>query len=336
MPKNFFDLSAKERNEALEVAATTSGRPTYLLEKDVWVVWTLHQLFTAPFAGELTFKGGTSLSKAYGLINRFSEDIDITRDIRTIIPEQIRDAPNALPRSLSQAKRWRDEIEPRLADWISNEVAPLLIQALSTQNLIANIHTQGDKIFIEYQAQAGGYGYVTPRIQIEFGARATGEPNEIRLIYCDAAMHLTKIAFPTAKPRVMRAERTFWEKATAIHVFCLQHKIPERSARHWSDLAKLDSAGIADSAINDRDLARSVADHKSKFFSEKDASGAKVDYHAAVAGELTLVPIDSALKELATDYDTMVKNGLFQDSAEPFDTLIERCRTIQKKANAHK
>jgi predicted nucleotidyltransferase component of viral defense system len=77
MTEAFLGLSAAERGEALQVAASTSGRPLHVLEKDVWVVWTLSTLFESHFGNHLVFKGGTSLSKAYKAIERFSEDIDV-------------------------------------------------------------------------------------------------------------------------------------------------------------------------------------------------------------------------------------------------------------------
>ncbi len=87
MPDAFFALSPADRRDALEVAAGRSGRAVHLLEKDVWVVWTLNALFESDFADHLVFKGGTSLSKAYQAIGRFSEDVDLTYDIRAIAPE---------------------------------------------------------------------------------------------------------------------------------------------------------------------------------------------------------------------------------------------------------
>jgi predicted nucleotidyltransferase component of viral defense system len=87
----WFELSRADQAEALEVAAARSGRPAHLLEKDVWVVWTLGALYSSPFAQALTFKGGTSLSKVYGVIQRFSEDIDLTLDIRELVPDLLRD-----------------------------------------------------------------------------------------------------------------------------------------------------------------------------------------------------------------------------------------------------
>ena len=97
----FFELSAGDRVEALAQAANASGRPPHLLEKDVWVVLSLRHLFTAPYAPHLVFKGGTSLSKAYGVIQRFSEDVDLTYDIRAIVGDLIGDAGTPLPASKS-------------------------------------------------------------------------------------------------------------------------------------------------------------------------------------------------------------------------------------------
>lgn len=89
MPDPFLRLPREQRSEALAVAADASGRPDNILEKDVWVVWALKALFESPFAEHLCFKGGTSLSKAYGLIERFSEDVDVTYDIRDILGDQL-------------------------------------------------------------------------------------------------------------------------------------------------------------------------------------------------------------------------------------------------------
>jgi hypothetical protein len=198
------------------------------------------------------------------------------------------------------------------------------------------VRAEGDKVFIEYAPLASGTGYVAPAVMLEFGARSTGEPSEPRLIRCDAAAHLDAVAFPTAKSQVMRPERTFWEKATAIHVFCAQGAFRggDRYSRHWHDVTRLDAAGFADAAIADKALARAVADHKSVFFAEKNAHDEVIDYHAAVSGGLQLVPSDDALAKLAADYQHMVDDGLFLDDVEPFEALLERCRAIQRKANA--
>lgn len=334
----FFQLSAAERLEALNTAANTSGIPPHLLEKDIWVVWSLQHLFTGPYAQHLVFKGGTSLSKAYGVIRRFSEDVDLTYDIRAIAGDLIGDTGSPLPATKSQEKKWSKEIRARLSSWVDAEILPQLKQALLQQGLPAAVRAEGDKVFIDYEPLATGTGYVPSSVMLEFGARSTGEPSESRAIRCDAAEHLQGVEFPTATPQVMRAERTFWEKATAIHVFCAQGEFRggDRFARHWHDVTRLDAAGFADVAIADKALAQAVADHKSAFFAEKTTLGEVIDYHLAVSGGLQLVPDDGALAKLAADYQHMVDDGLFLDDAEPFESLLERCKTIQQKANANK
>ncbi len=123
----------------------------------------------------------------------------------------------------------------------------------------------------------------------------------------------------------MRPERTFWEKATAIHVFCLGGRIrgDDRVSRHWHDVVALDQAGYATSAIADRALATTVARHKNAFFREKDASGS-----------LQLVPDGDRLTLLAGDDERMVADGLLFSTAPPFRSLIEHCREIQRRVNA--
>ena len=126
MPDEPFQmLSHDDQREALQVTAGRSGRPAYLLEKDIWVLWTLRSLVSAPFGEDLTFKGGTSLSKAYHVIRRFSENLDITYDIRAIAPDLIAgNDGNDIPPTRSQEQCWSREIRMRLAQW-ANEQALL-------------------------------------------------------------------------------------------------------------------------------------------------------------------------------------------------------------------
>ena len=177
-------------------------------------------------------------------------------------------------------------------------------------------------------------GFVRPEVLVEFGARSTGEPHRIRSVVCDAAAYVPGVVFPQAQPSVMLAERTFWEKATAIHVFCRQERRRgQRLSRHWHDLARLDEAGIAASALADRALALAVARHKAVFFAEKDARGERIDYEAVVSGGLQLVPSGAAHAVLADDYARMLADGMLLDENESFDGLMERCAVIEARAN---
>jgi len=335
MAEFFLHLSAADRLEAIRVAADRSGRPSHLLEKDVWVVWALATLCESPLGENLVFKGGTSLSKAYGVIRRFSEDVDLTYDIRAIAPDLVGDNREALPNTRSEQKRWSDEVRRRLPEWIARDVQPILDEAIASGQFAARLRVEGEKVFIDYETAAAGYGYVAPSVMLEFGARSTGEPADRRGISCDAAGLVDGVDFPTARPRVMHAERTFWEKATAIHVFCLQERLRgDRFARHWHDLVRLDDSGFATTAFVDRELANAVARHKTMFFAEKAADRAPINYEAAVNGRLELVPTGDGARALAADYAQMVRDGLLLEDAETFDTLMERCADIAGRANA--
>ncbi len=335
MPDAFLNLSAADRREALAVAAAASGRPLHLLEKDVWLVWLLDVLFRSPFGQHLVFKGGSSLSKGYRIISRFSEDVDLTYDIRVLAPDLSGTGLDPLPATRSQEKRWTKEIRSRLPVWITEQVMPRISAALTDQGLTTALSTEGEKVFLEYSPLAAGSGYVHPVVMLEFGARSTGEPWESRAISCDAAPSIAGVVFPSATARVMRPERTFWEKATAVHVFCRQGEFRggDRFARHWHDLTRLDRAGMADAAIADKALALAVANHKSMFFSQKNAAGELIDYVAAVSGGLRLVPNDKALASLSLDYARMLDDRLLLGEAEPFEKLLDQCRELEVRAN---
>jgi len=327
MADAFLRLPAKDRRDVHGVAADQSGRPAHLLEKDVWVVWALAALYGSPFGKHLVFRGGTSLSKAYKVIRRFSEDVDLTYDIRAIAPDLLGADSEALPKTRGEERRWSREVRQRLPQWV-------VANALAAEGLAAVIRVEGEKLFIEYQATARGSGYVAPIVMLEFGARSTGEPASLSDVICDASAFIEGVVFPTARPRVMNAERTFWEKATAIHIFCSQERLRgDRFARYWHDVVRLDEAGLAATGLADRALALAVARHKSMFFAEKAIDQSVIDYAAAVSGRLQLVPAGGAFKVLEKDYARMVEDGLLMEDADPFEALMARCADIAARAN---
>lgn len=332
MAESYLTLSATDRLEALGVAATASGRPVHLLEKDIWVVWALQGLFESKLGEHLVFKGGTSLSKGYGIIQRFSEDIDLTYDVRQIIPELAKGDP-PIPETRSQADKWSKAARERLPVWVRDEALPVLQKHAADTGVSVKFRVEADVIYVDYDQLSEGSEYVAPSVKLEFGARSTGEPAEVRQVTCDAAPSLPELLFPAAAPKIMLPQRTFWEKATAVHVLCGQGIKGDRISRHWYDLVKLDDAGYAKAAFDDKDLAKEVADWKSKFFREKDSDGNVIDYHAAVAGKLRLVPDGEMRKELEADYQKMVDAGLLLGDAVPFSDLMKRCADLQKRAN---
>jgi hypothetical protein len=323
--EHFFALSRADQREVLEQARAQTGRPTHLLEKDVWVVWALAALFRSPLAADLTFKGGTSLSKAYQIIDRFSEDIDLTCDIRKLIPDLI-GSDEPLPSNRSQANKWTKAVRQRLPDWMAEHVRPALEAALAREGLMATLEVGGaecEKLLLHYPAIQHGTG------------RATGEPHHVLPVMCDMDGHIEGVLFPVASPVVMSVARTFWEKATAAHVYCAQGRIrSERYARHWHDLAAIARSAFFDNAIHDRSVAEAVAQHKAYFFVEKDAAGGVIDYLPAVTGQLQIVPNGAARDALAADYANMLADEVMVGNALPFDQLMAACAELAARANA--
>ncbi len=331
----FLGLGRDDRRDALAAAAGRGlERAPALLEKDVWVVWCLQALFAAPFGAHLVFKGGTSLSKAYDVIERFSEDVDLTYDIRSLVDDPAAGDPADLTASRVRALT-KDIRKTLLPDLLDNVIAPFLTERLAAERLVARIERDGVDLLLIYEAAVEYPAYVQPRIKLEFGARSTGEPAEPRDVTCYMAAVFPELSFPQPTPRVMQPARTFWEKATAIHVFCLVGHFRGGAgfARHWYDLLRLETAGFADTALADRDLAKAVADHKSKFFVEKTADDQVIDYYAAVGGGLRLVADGEAYDALAADYAAMVDAGYLEGDTEPFSDLMARCQALQDRIN---
>jgi len=338
MPDSIFSLSARDRADFFQAAVARVGRNAILLEKDVWVVWALRALFEDPIGAHLVFKGGTSLSKAHRLIERFSEDVDLTYDIRELAADLLPRGEGGevldIPETRSQIRRVSEAIRNELLPaWVSGTVAPIIQARLARDGAQAAVEIDGCNLSIRYAEQ--DHGQVKSAVLLEFGARATGEPADFHDIACDSAAAGLDIDLPTARARVMKAERTFWEKATAVHVFCRSgDPVGDHKARHWYDLERLDANGVAPRAIADADLAAQVATHKTAFFRERDQAGAWIDYHGAVGGGLQLVPVGPHLSELEADYAAMQADGLLPEGALTFARLMARCGEIERAANA--
>lgn len=337
MLETYFSLSTADQAELLDTASSHSGRPAHLLEKDVWVVWTLSCLFSSALADRLTFKGGTSLSKAYNVIDRFSEDIDLTCDIRRLLPDMATE-PDGIPPTSSQATKWTKAVRSRLPQWIEDSVVPILQAALADNDMEAALDITGkdsDSILVKYPPLRQGTGYVTPHIRLEFGARSTGEPCEVLPVVCDLAPLMPEIVFPQAQPRVMKMERTFWEKATAIHVFCRQAKMRgNRFARHWHDLLRLAATERIQTSLANKSWLEQVVRHKTMFFQEKDQAGVPIDYRECLNGHLCLVPDGAACETLREDYNSMIQDGILLAQAPKFDAVLEQCARLQADINS--
>lgn len=335
MKPAYLDLPLEEQAEILRALAERLGRDALVLEKDVWLCWVLHHLFAMPDTKQMAFKGGTSLSKVYQAIHRFSEDIDVTIDFRSLDPTL---EPFEHPLSSAQRTALNNRLREFLREYVHGAVKPYFeerIQVLpSDRPAQVEVDEQGEKLFVRYPSALGGgaeHEYVRGAILIEFGGRNTTVPSTQRLIQPDIAEELPELFFQEAVPSVLDAERTFWEKATLIHAECQrsdQRPSHERWARHWYDLAMLADKPIGEQALADRALLQSVVDYKKVFY-----YAASANYDACLAGQMALVPTGELLIRLEKDYQAMIAAGMFFGSPPEFGMILQRLRRLEADIN---
>jgi len=239
-----------------------------------------------------------------------------------------------LPSTRNQAKKWSKVINSKLTAWTAERAVPAIKEGMERAGFDVGVKVEESRVYVTYQPLFEGHSFVKPQVMVDFGARSSGRPNLKCEIVCDAAAELPGLVLPTARAAVMSPERTFWEKATAVHVFCLQQRVRgERFARHWCDLVELDRAGYCASSAQDRMTATAVARHKSLFFRENDCEGVPVDYIHAVSGNLCLIPGGDARDALASDYKRMRESGMLLDESETFEQLLEKCANLELRTN---
>lgn len=244
MAERYLDLAAGEQSAILRAKAPELGRVPDVLEKDIWVCWTLQQLFSMPGRLPMAFKGGTSLSKVFGAIERFSEDIDITLDYRGLSAGV---DPFATGLSGRQLRRLSDDLKGFVKAHVTDVVRPWLAEQLAAQlpsgGYALELSDDGEQLRLYYPSALTERGsYLRDSVLLEFGGRNIIEPNETHLIRPDIAAGLAGLLFPAAEVSVLAPARTFWEKATLMHVECHRDSLrqsAERLSRHWYDLFML-------------------------------------------------------------------------------------------------
>ena len=242
MSEEFLHLPAAERQEVYGKAAQETGMPTGILEKDVWICWILDVLFNDPGRAPLVFKGGTSLSKLFNAIDRFSEDIDLT--VRFPAND-----PNAVTWSRSKRDQLRDQLNAELRVYLESTIVPLLTDALAPfAEYPAELVSMPDAetVIVDYPScYDGSGGYVAERVKLEFGCRNQLEPNQSHEVrpYITCVLADVDVVVPSATVDALAPQRTFWEKATLAHDECNRDNWERHGAarisRHWYDLAKL-------------------------------------------------------------------------------------------------
>lgn len=358
---NFAKLPDSGRKAAFSEAANLRNVNPVIIEKDFWVCWTLKHLYEIQeLAPYITFKGGTSLSKAFDLIERFSEDIDLTISKDT---PGIKGSQNPLEHSISGKERERrlDELRSRTQGFVKEAILPKLYanikKAFGHENnwkleLDNEDKDQQTLLFffpktLEYDRRAevpndvvshnpertfskelfSTNGYIRPSVKLEFGARGDIVPSAKQTITSYTAEILPKLfKAPKCVIPTLNAERTFWEKVTILHAIHHGSKLRDRMSRHYYDTYMLLEKGIADLALNNLPLLEQVILNKSVFFKDNKAS-----YETAKIGSLKLTPPEELITSLYKDYNSM--QLMFIGDAPKFDDVLSQLSTLEKRIN---
>lgn len=338
--KAILALSPQDRRLACLQVEDRMRLQAASVEKDFWVCWTLRELTMLPGIGEhLTFKGGTSLSKGWGLIERFSEDIDIVVD-REMLGYGGDASPELAP-SRNQRRKRLDELVGRCRGWVQGKLMPTLGERIAAVLGIDDWKLGVDPDVADGQCLLFQYpgafppeeaGYVRPVVKIELGARSDDWPDEIREIRPYLSEHVPALAVDAAfGMATLLAERTFWEKAMLLHeeTFRPEDKPRQgRMARHYYDLWCLITRGVGERAAENVELFDRVREHREVFFRQN-----WVDYDTLRPGMLRLLPADAQRDEWRRDYERM-QGPMFFGDVPTFDELLRVVGTFEQRFNA--
>jgi hypothetical protein len=322
-------LSTEERKERFGATASRMGVHPAVVEKDFWVVWVLDRIFADARLGKiLMFKGGTSLSKVFDLIGRFSEDIDLILDWREVTGED----PHTERRSKSEQDRFNKKINKEASDYIEKTLLPAISEIVSPLCSCSINADNPHNINIVYPA-AFKDSYLRPEILLEIGPLASWSPSDSFEIEAYAAKAFPDL-FERAVCRVhaIAAKRTFWEKLTILHQESNRDAgkpLPPRYSRHYYDLAIMAKSSVKADALADMELLEQVVAFKQKFY---PAAWAK--FEEAKPGSITLLPPEFRIDELAKDYKAM--EHMIFDKPLSFEEILETLRALEEEINALK
>ncbi len=337
---NWLNHSREDLRLIFEQTAHKKGIASpAIIEKDFWVCVVLHTLFSLEPRPRLIFKGGTSLSKAYNLIERFSEDIDLGIHWQDLGFVEGRDP------KVVESKNAREKLLKELADEINRYVKSSLLSKLELRlhmelpyqdwRLVYDFDNGPILQFVYPQVLQSSlypkFTYLRPVVKIEIGARSAHEPFTEKLIipYCTEAFpHLFDDA--PILVQVLLERRTFWEKVTIAHAeyHRPEHKAtPERLARHYYDIYKILQSPQCASVHSDLDLLNDVVRHKQEFYRCGWAQ-----YEKACPGSLRIVPHNRLRKLLAKDYREM-REMIFGPVPE-FEDMMQHLKDTEREINS--
>ena len=335
----FASLSAPDRSAIFQETAARMGIGSpAIIEKDFWVCWTLGQIFASPSLPDPLFKGGTSLSKVYGIIGRFSEDIDVVLD-RHALGFAGEDDPIHID-GTNRRKRRLEELAATCSQTVQCSVRQILHERFTHELGVEGWSLDPDAADADGQSLQfaypvglegplyGAIGYMRPVVRLEFGCRGDVWPAEEREIRPYVAETFPALFTSPACPvRVLSPGRTFWEKVTLLHAVTHSGKSPPRLSRHYYDVSRLYRHEAGRRAITDLKLLEQVVRHKSVFFREAAAR-----YDLAKPGSLRISPGPEMERELRRDYREMQE--MFFEEAPLFNQILADIRELEARVNS--
>lgn len=325
---NKFYIENKGDLQALIVnTARKKNISEAVIEKDYWVTFILDYLFNENQWNEyFTFKGGTSLSKCFGLIERFSEDIDLILDWRVLGYEE---KEPWLERSKTKQDRFNKEVNEKTETFLRDELLKVLEQDLKDIGFDFSIDTLDPQTILCKYPKIFESNYLTQNVRLEIGSLAAWTPAieiEILPIIGEAYPNVFK---EKTTIRTVSAERTFWEKATILHHEAHRPEsspMPHRYARHFYDLYKIAKSDYKNKALQDKDLLRKVTEFKMRFYPRKWAK-----YEEALNGKLRLVPREYRFSEIEKDYKAMAE--MIYGEYPNLEEIIKVLRELENEIN---
>lgn len=340
-----LNLSRNEQAQIFQEAAARSNEinSPIIIEKDFWVCWVLQEIFSIPkISPYITFKGGTSLSKCYSLINRFSEDCDLTLNKEFLgITET---AETILNKSRKQRDKSIEMLSNAAKNMVNNTIKPLMIANIQS-NLSDYYNEEEWRIepdpedsqsllfYYPVSLPSNPSEYVKSAVKLEFGARGDNNPNELRNIspYIYNILPEIFIKTPSIPVHTLTAKRTFWEKVTLLHAEHhrkVDKPLQKRIFRHYYDIVMLDNHGITNQSLDDLNLLETVLMNKKIYFASPSAH-----YETARIGTMCLSPNDAFVDTLKQDCEKM--SDMFFGEPPNYENIIERIGEIEKDINSH-
>jgi hypothetical protein len=322
---NFQKLTGSEKKQIFEAVSDTTGIPAFAVEKDWWVTKTLALIFDMEVGKHLVFKGGTSLSKAWKLIERFSEDVDLAID-RSFFGFEGDLSKNQRTQLRKTAGTYVSEIflEDLKTAFLTNGIDGISIK------LIAATNSDQDPRIIEiyYPNVIPTSTYVEPRVQVEIGSRSLREPFTIQKFgsLVDETFTGREFTNRTLEVPTVNAERTFLEKVFLLHEEFNRPKDKirvERLSRHLYDIYYLSKTGFAEKAINDKQLYETIVQHRHTF-----TRVGGVDYNSHNPTLINPIPPSDIIDAWRKDYKEMLESMIYEQNPPTFDELIENLQQL--------